>query len=158
MISIDFITDSNNTIFNDFYNLTEGKIIIGGSSVLKYHQIINRKVGNLNLVLDIDDIGYFDELQKHYNFTFVGNQKFGLINKTYWFNKNQKNGVFFLSNSPNYDVIDFNGSNVRIQKISDIHFNKEKLVENGDSNSIKHYNDVEMINRFYGLEIKKNII
>lgn len=158
MINLHFISESNNVTFNEFYQLTDGKIIIGGSSVLKYHQIINRNVGNLNLVLDVDDIMYFDKLQKYYKFTFVGEQKFGLINKTYWFDDDKKGGVFFLQNSTNFDEIIIDGNLIRIQKISEIRYNKMKLVENDDSNSIKHYRDVEMIDMFYGNQIQKNII
>jgi hypothetical protein len=158
MINLDFISNSNNNIFNQFYELTDGKIIIGGSSVLKYHNIINRKVGNLNLVLDVDDAKYFTNLQNYYKFTFVGKQKFGLISEVYWFENNGIGGVFFLQNSTNFDIIEFDNQFVRIQKISDIRLNKLSLVENGDTNSIKHYGDVEMIDKFYGNASKKNII
>jgi hypothetical protein len=158
MIQLNFTSDFNNIIFNDFHNLTDGNIILGGSSVLRYHNIIARNVGNLNLALNTSDIKYFEILQNHYNFTFIGEQKFGLINKTYWFKKNNKFGAFYLVDNQTYDLIDMGDCEIRMAKLSDIHYNKSELIKNGDSNSIKHYNDVEMINKFYGEVITRSII
>jgi hypothetical protein len=158
MIELKFISNVNNLIFNEFYDLTDGKIIIGGSSVLKYHQIIERAPGNLNLVLDKNDFHYFEILKKRYNFTFVSEQKFGLTSKIYWFGKNEIQGVFFLQDTVDFDVFKIDGNFIRFATIENIRYNKMKLVETGDSNSIKHHKDVEMIDTFYGNKKKKNIL
>lgn len=158
MISLDFLNENNNKTLNEFYDLTDGKIILGGSSVLRYHGIINRKVGNLNLALNHSDNEYFEKICNSCQVTFVSKQDYGLKNKTYWFRKNDLNGVLFLSDDLEYDLIEINGIKLRIAKILNVKYNKEELVKNGDSNSLKHHNDIEQIDKFYGVELKKNII
>lgn len=158
MINLKFLDEFKNETLNKFYDLTEGKIILGGSSVLKYHGIIGRPVGNLNLVLNKSDIQYFDAISKSVKLTFVSEQNYGIKNKTYWFKTNNSNGVFFLSEDYGYDEFNINETILRIAKIINVKFNKEELISNGDSNSLKHHKDVELINNFLGVNYKKNII
>lgn len=158
MISLEFLDEFKNETLNKFYELTEGRIILGGSSVLKYHGIISRPVGNLNLVLNKSDIQYFDTINKSVKLTFVSEQNYGIKNKTYWFKTNNSKGVFFLSEDFEYDEFNSNGTVLRIAKIINVKFNKEELISNGDSNSLKHHKDVELINKFLGVELKRNII
>jgi len=158
MISLNFLNDGNNKTLNEFHNLTDGKIMLGGSSVLKFHGIIDRKVGNLNLALNHSDVEYFERIRETCEFTFISKQDYGLKNKTYWFKKNNLNGVLFLCDDLEYDIVNFENVELRIAKIMNVKYNKEEMIKNGDSNSLKHHKDVELINKFYGIEPKKNII
>lgn len=158
MITLDFLNNGNNKTLNEFYNLTDGKIILGGSSVLKINNIIDRQVGNLNLALNHSDSKYIDEISKVCELTFVSKQDFGLKNKTFWFKHNGFRGVLFVSEDLDFDVFDFGGDKLRVATIKNVKYNKEELVKNNDSNSIKHYKDIEAIEIFYGNNIKKTLI
>lgn len=158
MIILDFLNNGNNKTLNEFYNLTDGKIILGGSSVLKINNVIDRQVGNLNLALNHSDSKYIDEISKVCELTFVSKQDFGLKNKTFWFKHNGFRGVLFVSEDLDFDVFDFGGDKLRVATIKNVKYNKEELVKNNDSNSIKHYKDIEAIEIFYGNNIKKTLI
>lgn len=158
MIRLDFLNDGNNKTLNEFYNLTDGKIILGGSSVLKINNIIDRQVGNLNLVLNHSDSKYVEEISKVCDLTFVSKQEYGLKNKTYWFKHNGYRGVLFISEDLDYDEFNFEGVKLRVATIENVKYNKEELIKNNDSNSLKHHKDVEMVENFYGYKIKKNLI
>lgn len=158
MIHLDFLSNTNNKILNEFYYLTDGKITLGGSSVLKINNIIDRNVGNLNLVLFESDIEYFDKISEKYELLFVTNQLYGLKNKIYWFKKYGVNGVFYICNDMGYDEFHFSNNILRVATIENLKYNKEELVKNGDSNSIKHFRDIECINEFYGIERKRSLI
>lgn len=158
MITLDFLNNGNNKTLNEFYNLTDGKIILGGSSVLKINNVIDRQVGNLNLALNHSDSKYIDEISKVCELTFVSKQDFGLKNKTFWFKHNGFRGVLFVSEDLDFDVFDFGDDKLRVATIKNVKYNKEELVKNNDSNSIKHYKDIEAIEIFYGNNIKKTLI
>jgi hypothetical protein len=158
MISLDFLNDGNNKTLNEFYQITDGKIILGGSSVLKINKIIDRQVGNLNLALNHSDSKYIDEISKVCELTFVSKQEYGLKNKTFWFKHNGYRGVLFVSEDLNYDEFEFDGIKLRVATVDNVKFNKQELVRNNDSNSLKHHKDIEEIEKFYGNIIKKTVI
>lgn len=158
MINLDFLSKQNNDTLNNFYNITEGKIILGGSSVLKINNILDRPVGNLNLVLNQSDSKYMDDIIKQYDLTFISKQNYGLKNETYWFRRNKSHGVLFLSDDLNFDLFDINDIKLRVNTVDNIMYNKKSLIQNNDTNSLKHHRDVELIERFYGVEFKKSII
>jgi len=158
MINFDFLSKLNNETINDFYEITEGKIIIGGSFVLKINNILDRPVGNLNLVLNQSDSKYMDDIVKHYDLTFISKQNYGLENETYWFRKDESHGVLFLSEDLNFDIFDINNIKLRVNTVDNIKYNKESLIHNNDTNSLKHHRDIELIEKFYGREFKKSII
>lgn len=158
MIVLDFLNGGNNKTLNEFYNITDGKIILGGSSVLKINNIIDRPVGNLNLALNHSDSKYIDNISEVCELTFVSKQEYGLKNRTYWFKHNGFRGVLFVSEDLNYDEFELNGVKLRVATVENVKYNKEELVRNNDSNSLKHHKDVEEIERFYGNVSKKTII
>ena len=159
MINLDFLSEQNNDTLNDFYNITEGNIILGGSSILKINKIIDRNVGNLNLVLNQSDSKYMDDIIKKYDLTFISKQKYGIENETYWFRRDKSHGVLFLTNENfDFDLFDFDNVKLRVGTVENLKHNKESLIENSDTNSLKHYNDIELIEKFYGREFKKSII
>jgi hypothetical protein len=158
MISLDFLNSGNNKTLNEFHQITDGKIILGGSSVLKINKIIDRRVGNLNLALNHSDSKYIDEISKVCELTFVSKQEYGLKNKTFWFKHNGYHGVLFLSEDLNYDEFEFGDVKLRVATVENVKFNKQELLKNNDSNSLKHHKDIEEIEKFYGNVTKKTII
>jgi len=150
MVSLDFLTETQNLILNELYDLTNGKIILSGSSVLKLNGIIDRPVGNINVNLNDEDIEYFDDIINSYKLDYVRNQDFGIKNRTYWFRKYNSVGVLFVSEYMDFDVHNVNGNNLRVGTVKSIRDNKEELSNSGDVNWIKHYNDVQVIDNYYG--------
>lgn len=158
MIKLDFLTGTQNTILNELYNLTNGKIMLVGSSILKINNIIDRPIGNINLNLNKEDIQYFDKINENFELDYVRNQDFGIKNKTYWFRKYKTVGVLFVSDHMDYDIHNINGFELRVGTVTEIRNNKEELVNNGDLNWKKHYNDVQTIDKFYGVKKHKTLL
>jgi len=158
MIYLDFLSKTNNKLLNEFYELTDGNIVLGGSCVLKLNNIIDRKVGNLNLILHKSHIAYFADIVNKYHPSFISNQTYGLINKTYWVRKYGVNAALFLCDDLPFDVFLFNGNRLKVATIDDVKYNKEELIKNGDSNSLKHFKDVQLIDNFNGIKYDKSII
>ena len=150
MINVDFLTKNQNTILNELYDLTDGKIMLVGSSILKINGIIDRPVGNINLNLNEEDITYFERINDEYKMDYARTQDFGIKNKTYWFRKYGTVGVLFVSNHMEFDVHNIGGVELRVGTVSEIRNNKEELVNNGDINWLKHHNDVQLINNYFG--------
>jgi hypothetical protein len=150
MISLDFLSDGQNTILNELYNLTEGNIILSGSSVLKINGVVDRSIGNINLNLNKEDFNYFHKIDTVFKMEYVRDQYFGIKNKTYWFRRNNTVGVLFISDNIDFDVHNINGNELRVGTVKSIRDNKEELVNSGDVNWKKHYNDVQLIDKFYG--------
>lgn len=158
MINLDFLTNNQNLILNELYDLTEGKIILSGSSVLKMNGIIDRSVGNINVNLNIEDIDYFYEIDDIYKMDYVRNQDFGIKNKTYWFRRFNTVGVMFVSEHMDYEVHNVGGKELRVGTVKSVRDNKEELSKSGDVNWIKHYNDVQTIDKFYGVKKQKTLL
>lgn len=158
MINLDFLTGTQNIILNELYDLTEGKIMLVGSSILKINNIINRPIGNINLNLNKVDIQYFNQINENFKLDYIRDQDFGIINKTYWFRKYNTVGVLFVSNHMEYDIHDISGIKLKVGTVSEIRYNKEELVNNGDLNWKKHYNDVQTIDKFYGVKKHKTLL
>lgn len=158
MINLDFLTNNQNLILNELYDLTEGKIILSGSSVLKMNGIIDRSVGNINFNLNVEDIDYFYEIDDLYKMDYVRNQDFGIKNKTYWFRRFNTIGVMFVSEHMDYEVHNVNGKELRVGTVKSVRDNKEELSKSGDVNWIKHYNDVQIIDKFYGVKKHKTLL
>lgn len=158
MIELDFLLPKQNEILNELYDLTDGKIMLVGSSILKINGIIDRPIGNINLNINKEDEEQFNKINHHYKLDYVRDQNFGIVNKTYWFRHNGVVGVLFLSDHMEYDVHLINGVKLRVGKVSEIRKNKQALVDNDDLNWKKHYNDVKLIDDFYGVNKLKNLI
>ena len=151
MINLDFLTENQNTILNEIYELTDGKIILSGSSILKLNGIINRSVGNINFNLNVEDIDYFYLIDDIYKMDYARTQDFGIKNKTYWFRRHNTVGVMFVSEQMDFDIHNINGNNLRVGTVKSVRDNKEELSKNGDINWLKHYNDVRTIDEYYGV-------
>ena len=155
MINLDFLSENQNIILNELYNLTKGKIILSGSSVLKLNGIIDRSIGNINFNLNIEDVDYFYEIDDVYKMDYVRNQDFGIKNKTYWFRRYDTVGVLFVSEHMEYEIHKINDKDLRVGTVKSVRDNKEELSKSGDVNWIKHYNDVQTIDKFYNIQKTK---
>jgi hypothetical protein len=60
------IKDSYNKIFADLYKITEGKIILGGSTSLALLGIINRESNDLDVMITHEDWLNYKSLIVHY--------------------------------------------------------------------------------------------
>lgn len=158
MFELDFLSPTQNKILTEIYGLSKGKIILSGSSVLKMNGIIDRTVGNINLNLNDEDIDYFYEIDNVYKMDYVRNQDFGIKNKTYWFRKYDTVGVLFVSDYMEFEIHNINGTELRVGTVKSIRDNKEELANSGDFNWKKHYNDVQLIDKFYGIKKLKTLI
>lgn len=158
MFELEFLSLTQNRILTEMYELSNGKIILSGSSVLKMNGIIDRLVGNINLNLNIEDIDYFYEIDDVYKMDYVRNQEFGIKNKTYWFRKYDTVGVLFVSDNMDFDVHNINGKDLRVGTVKSVRDNKEEISKNGDLNWKKHYNDVQLIDKFYGIVKPKTLM
>lgn len=158
MFELEFLSPTQNRILSEMYELTEGKIMLVGSSILKINGIIDRTVGNINLNLNTEDGEYFDVINDTYKMDYARNQDFGIKNKTYWFRKYDTVGVLFFSNHMDFDIHVVNGKELRVGTVESIRFNKEELVNNADLNWKKHYNDIQLIDKFYGIIKPKTLM
>ena len=158
MINLDFLSENQNNILNELYNLTDGKIILSGSSVLRINGIINRSIGNINVNLNKEDVDYFYNIDDIYKMDYVREQNFGIKNKTYWFRRFDTVGVLFFSDHMDFEIHNIDGKELRVGTVKSVRDNKEELAGGGDINWIKHYNDVQSIDKFYGVEKPKNLI
>ena len=158
MFNLDFLSDNQNTILNELYEITKGRIILSGSSVLRINGIVDRSVGNINLNLNNKDIDCFYEIDNVYKMDYVRNQEFGIKNKTYWFRRHNTVGVLFVSDNMDFDIHNINGKELRVGTVKSIRDNKEELANSGDINWKKHYNDVQLIDKFYGIKKIKTLI
>jgi len=158
MIDINFLTNTQNKVLNELYDLTEGKIMLVGSSILKINNIIDRPIGNINLNLNKEDSQYFNIINEKFKLDYIRDQDFGIKNKTYWFRKYNTIGVLFFSDYMKYDTHNIGGIELRVGTVVEIRNNKEELVNNGDVNWKKHYNDVQTIDKFYGVKKHKTLL
>ena len=158
MINLSFLNPQQNKIFFELYELTEGKIILSGSSSLALNGVINRPVGNINVNLNKEDVEYFNIINNEFKMDYVRNQEFGIKNKTYWFRKYNTAGVLFFSDDVKYDTHLVDGLNIRAVTVEEIRNNKDELSKSGDPNWIKHYNDVQTIDKFNNVQKPKTLI
>jgi hypothetical protein len=158
MIFLNFLGEKQNRIFNELYELTDGKIILTGSSVLKYHNIIDRNVGNLNVFINKVDLNYFEKIKDYSTMDYVGKQPFNNDSEVYWFKKYGINNVFFINDDMSFNEHDINGVKVRINKPENIKEIKNALLTDQDSHSIKHYKDIEKIIVSGGVTLNKTLI
>ena len=69
---ITFLKEPYKTTFNRLYELTEGRIILGGSASLKYQNIIERDVEDIDVnILHDDWVLYESRLSKDFKFYYI---------------------------------------------------------------------------------------
>jgi hypothetical protein len=143
------INESYNQIFNRLNDITEGNIIIGGSTSLVILGIIDRKCNDLDVMLTNDDwIKYKIKLES--NFRIIPTLEFrcGELNYDVYtcFDKITKMNEFHLFvNYSEKIYLNYNGFRVFNPKIQLI--DKEIIAKSGQEPE-KHIQDIEHIKKY----------
>ena len=145
MIS-NLIKKSYSDIFNELYKITNGKIILSGSLSLKYQNIINRDINDLDVnILAEDWIVYKAELQKLFrvhptikiNYTTLKYDVYTCLDI-----KTKLNEFHLFVNYSNniFDII----NDIRVLKPKYHLIDKQMIYESGQD-IVKHLNDIELM-------------
>lgn len=142
-------TSSYNEIFNQLYNITEGKIILSGSLGLKMQNIIERDVNDLDVnILHLDWLIYKNQLEKSFRI-YPGIQiRHGELEYDVYtcFDKKTKLNEFhlFVNYGSNIYVLK---DNIRILAPKFHLLDKEIIMKHGE-NSDKHLEDITLIKSY----------
>lgn len=140
------IKKSYNTIFNQLYNITDGKIILSGSLSLRYQNVINRDVNDLDVNILLDDWELYKS--KLYNsFRIYPNMKinYGILHYDVYtcFDKETKLNEFHLFVNHSNDIFDvING--IRVLKLHYHLIDKQMIYDSGQDIE-KHSMDIDFI-------------
>lgn len=150
----DFISDDYKKSITLLYEITDEKIIIGGSVALRLQNIINRDTSDIDLNMIYSDWDTYKNIiyknfkvypmKTVYNSNLGGNILCYLLTE-----KNNKiNFNLFINYVPNmFDVIEYQNKNIRLFKPELIMFAKEQMFES-DPELIKHKYDIDKIKNF----------
>jgi hypothetical protein len=147
---LNFLTEPYRNIFNKLYELTDGKIILGGSSSLKYQNVISREVKDVDVnILHTDWEIYEPKLIKEFKFYVIKK----IINPTLGFNFYN---YTVLSKSVNYRFdlfVNFKNDffttidGIRCVKPEFMYIDKQWILET-EPELIKHKEDILAIKRW----------
>lgn len=150
----DFLIKNHKDNVSLLYDITDGTIIIGGSTALKLYGIINRDVVDIDLNIQCSDWEIYKNIIyknfKVYPMQTVFNDKLGgnilcylLTSKT-----NRTHFDLFVNYTPNmFDTINYKNSNVRLFKPELIMYAKQQMIES-EPQLIKHGDDILKIKNF----------
>lgn len=151
---LDFLINNHKNNVQLLYDITEGTIIIGGSTALKLYGIINRDVIDIDLNMQYSDWEIYKNIIyknfKVYPMQTVFNDKLGgnvlcylLTSKT-----NRAHFDLFVNYTPDmFDTIIYKNLNIRLFKPELIMYAKEQMVES-EPHLIKHNDDILKIKNF----------
>ena len=143
------IKKSYKDIFDKLYTLTNGSVILSGSLSLKYRNIINRDVNDLDVNILIDDWKlYKTQLQKCFRIYPNFIIKYGILDYEVYtcLDKDTKLNEFhlFVNHSTDiFDVID----GIRILK-PDYHLVDKQMIHDSGQDVEKHLSDIELIKSY----------
>lgn len=143
------IKQSYNQIFTQLYKITNGKIILSGSLSLKYQNIIDRDINDLDVnILSDDWESYKNELYK--SFRVYPNMKinYGILHYDVYtcFDKETKLNEFHLFVNYSNDIFDVI-NDMRVLKPSYHLIDKNMIYESGQDVD-KHLNDINCIEKY----------
>ena len=151
-----FIKKSYADIFEDFYNITNGDIIIGGSLSLKIQNIISRDINDLDLDISKSDwYKYESKIIKKYKIYYEGitslmpNVKYEYINNTCLNKQNKNEFHLFINNIDTkleYNTIIYNNTPIRVRKPELVLLDKECMLL--DDTTGKHILDIAIIKKY----------
>ncbi len=147
------IKKSYSDIFDKLYEVTNGKVILSGSLSLKYRNIINRDINDLDVNILVDDWNlYKTEVQKYFkvypNFII----KHGILYYEVYtcLDKETKLNEFHLFINHSTDIFDIMDG-IRILKPSYHLIDKQMIYDSGQDVE-KHLNDIELIKLYLNEE------
>jgi hypothetical protein len=143
------IKDSYNKIFTDLYKITDGKIILGGSTSLSLLGILNRESNDLDVMLTNEDWLNYKSLIE-FTFRVYPSLQIRDVYLEYdlytCFNKITKLDKFHLFVNYGQNVyVNFNGIRVFNPEVQLL--DKEMIAKSGQE-SIKHLHDIELIKKY----------
>ncbi len=142
------IKDSYNKIFNQLYDITEGKVILSGSLGLKLQNIIKREVNDLDVnILSSDWEIYKNNIEKSFRVHPSIQVRYGTLEYDVYscFDKKTKLENFHLFVNYGEDIfLTLNG--IRVLKPSIHLIDKEMIVKSGQDIN-KHESDIVLIKK-----------
>jgi hypothetical protein len=151
-----FIKKSYADIFEDFYNITNGDIILAGSLSLKMQGIIDRDINDIDLNISKSDwYEYNSQIIKKYKIYYEGTISLlprlkyeYIINKC--LNKQNKNEFHLFINNIDtkleYNTIIYNNTPIRVRKPELVLLDKECMLL--DDTTGKHTLDIAIIKKY----------
>lgn len=149
-----FIQKSYANIFEDFYNITNGNIILGGSLSLKMQNVISRDINDLDLAINKSDwIKYESKIIKKYKIYY--GQLIHLPPKmehrvSTCFNKKNKNEFhLFINNIENdmFNIVIYNNNPIRVFK-PELHLLDKEYMLADDITNLKNISDIDSIKNY----------
>ena len=144
---IPFLKNPYNIIFDKLYEITNGKIILGGSGSLKYQNIISREVGDIDVnILSEDWELYKNKLTKEFKFypiKKIVNPLLGFDSHNYTVLSKSVNcrfDLFVHFKNDFFTIID----NIRVVKPEFIYVDKQWILET-EPELTKHIEDINLI-------------
>lgn len=148
MIS-NLIKKSYNNIFNQLYKITNGTIILSGSLSLRYQNIINRDINDLDVNILFDDWQLYKS-ELYNSFRIYPNMKinYGILHYDVYtcFDKETKLNEFHLFVNYSNDIFDAI-NDIRVLKPSYHLIDKNMIYESGQDVD-KHLNDINCIKNY----------
>lgn len=153
-IMIPFVRKSYVNIFEDFYNITNGNIILGGSLSLKLQGIIDREINDIDLNITISDWNlYQSDILKKYKI-YHG----ALLNlrpsmeyriSTGLTKQNENEFHLFINNIENnlYNIVVYNDKFIKVLK-PELHLLDKECMLADDVSNEKNLSDINAIKRF----------
>lgn len=143
------IEKSYSDIFEKLYKITNGNVILSGSLSLKYQNIINRTVTDLDVnILNSDWDKYKSSIYNHFRVYPNFKIKYGILDYDVYtcFDKITKLNEFhlFVNYSDNIYTI---SNGIRLLKAEYHKIDKTMIYESGQD-AEKHLNDLNHINKF----------
>jgi hypothetical protein len=151
---IPYVRKSYADIFEDFYNITNGAIILGGSLSLKMQNVISRDINDLDLAINKSDWDLYE-----HKIIFKYKVYYGQLVELHpnmehrvctCFNKENKNEFhLFINNIENdmFNTIFYNNIPIRVFK-PELHLLDKEYMLADDVTNMKNVSDVDSIKKY----------
>jgi hypothetical protein len=148
-----FIKKSYTDIFEDFYNITNGNIILGGSLSLRLQGIIDRDINDIDLNITISDWNkYQSHITKKYKIYHGAVMQLHSIMEyriNTCFSKENKNEfhLFIHYEKDIFNIIIYNNNPIRVFK-PELHLLDKEYMLADDISNTKNISDVDLIKKY----------
>ena len=149
-----FIKKSYANIFEDFYNITNGDIILGGSLSLRLQGVIDRDINDIDLNITISDWDkYQSQITKKYKIyhgallSLYPHMEYRI--STCLTKQNQNEFHLFINNIETnlYNIIVHNDINIKVLK-PELHLLDKECMLADDITNTKNISDIESIKKY----------
>lgn len=151
---IPYVRKSYADIFEEFYNVTKGDIILGGSLGLRLQNVIDREINDIDLDIKKSDWDLYEkELVKNYKFYngpvlhIEPKLRYKIVTCLTKNNTNEFHLFINYIEEDLYNIVDINGVKIKVLK-PELHLlDKECMIED-DVVDPKHLQDIECIKKY----------